>query len=135
MPVGEGSAARPGLAGRIFDGVVSIFNAGGSLWIFVLMILLSADVLSRGLFAAPINGVPLLVELSILMIVFMQLAAAIRSGRLTRSEVLIAKLLEKRPSIGITLRMCYDGLGMTKLANDTRRVLQKNFSTDPVAQN
>lgn len=30
---------------------------------------------------------------------------------------------------------CYDGLGMTGLANDTRRVLQKNFSTDPVAQN
>lgn len=30
---------------------------------------------------------------------------------------------------------CYDGLGMTDLANDTRRVLQKNFSTDPVAQN
>ena len=30
---------------------------------------------------------------------------------------------------------CYDGLGMTDLANDTRRVLQKNFSIDPVAQN
>ena len=30
---------------------------------------------------------------------------------------------------------CYDGLGMTELANDTRRVLQKNFSIDPVAQN
>lgn len=30
---------------------------------------------------------------------------------------------------------CYEGLGMTELANDTRRVLQKNFATDPVAQN
>jgi outer membrane protein assembly factor BamD len=30
---------------------------------------------------------------------------------------------------------CYEGLGMTSLAEDTRRVLQKNFSTDPVAQN
>lgn len=30
---------------------------------------------------------------------------------------------------------CYEGLGMSDLANDTRRVLQKNFSTDPVAQN
>jgi outer membrane protein assembly factor BamD len=29
----------------------------------------------------------------------------------------------------------YDGLGMTDLANDTRRILQKNFSNDPVAQN
>jgi len=29
----------------------------------------------------------------------------------------------------------YDGLGMTELANDTRRVLEKNFSGDPVARN
>jgi outer membrane protein assembly factor BamD len=29
----------------------------------------------------------------------------------------------------------YEGLGMIDLANDTRRVLQKNFSDDPVAQN
>ena len=30
---------------------------------------------------------------------------------------------------------CYDGLGMTQLSDDTRRVLEKNFSDDPVAQN
>ena len=29
----------------------------------------------------------------------------------------------------------YEGLGMTDLANDTRRILQKNFSDDSVAQN
>jgi outer membrane protein assembly factor BamD len=29
----------------------------------------------------------------------------------------------------------YEALGMTGLANDTRRVLQKNFSGDPVARN
>ena len=29
----------------------------------------------------------------------------------------------------------YDGLGMTDLANDARRVLQKNFGGDPVARN
>ncbi len=30
---------------------------------------------------------------------------------------------------------CYEGLGMTQLADDARRVLEKNFSADPVAQN
>lgn len=30
---------------------------------------------------------------------------------------------------------CYEGLGMTQLADDARRVLEKNFSDDPVAQN
>ena len=29
----------------------------------------------------------------------------------------------------------YEGLGMSELANDTRRVLEKNFTNDPVAQN
>ena len=29
----------------------------------------------------------------------------------------------------------YEGLGMTKLANDTRRVLEKNFSSNPIAHN
>lgn len=31
--------------------------------------------------------------------------------------------------------ICYDGLGMNGLAEDTRRVLEKNFSGDPLAQN
>ncbi|MEE3235685.1 MAG: outer membrane protein assembly factor BamD [Pseudomonadota bacterium] len=30
---------------------------------------------------------------------------------------------------------CYEGLGMTQLAEDTRRVLEKNFSDDHVAKN
>ena len=48
-----------GLPRRLFDGAVSLCNAGGSVWIFVIMTLLSADVISRGLFNAPIGGIPL----------------------------------------------------------------------------
>ena len=64
------------------------------------------------MFNAPINGVPLLVEVSIVVIVFVQLPAAIRSGRLTRSDILLARLLRDRPSIGLSLRAVYDVLGM-----------------------
>lgn len=106
------TAHQPGLAARLFDGVVSLFNGGGSVWIFCLMSILCADVISRALFSAPINGVPLLVELSILVIMFMQLPAAIRSGRLTRSDILLARLLRDRPSLGISLRALYDCLGI-----------------------
>lgn len=103
---------QPGLLARLFDGVVSIFNGSGSIWIFCLMAVLCADVVSRALFNAPINGVPLLVELSIVIIVFVQLPAAIRSGRLTRSDILLARLLRDRPSIGVSLRAVYDLLGV-----------------------
>lgn len=103
---------QAGLPARLFDGVVSLFNGGGSIWIFCLMTILCVDVISRAVFLAPINGVPLLVELSILVIMFMQLPAAIRSGRLTRSDILLARLLRDRPSLGLCLRALYDALGI-----------------------
>lgn len=106
------AAQQPGLPARLFDSVVSLFNGGGSIWIFCLMSILCADVFSRTFFNAPINGVPLLVELSILVIMFMQLPAAIRSGRLTRSDILLARLLRDKPSLGLSLRAAYDALGI-----------------------
>ena len=112
MAENDKASEQPGILPRLFDGTVSIFNGGGSVWIFCLMSILCADVISRALFNAPINGVPLLVELSILIIMFMQLPAAIRSGRLTRSDILLARLLRDRPSVGISLRTAYDALGV-----------------------
>ncbi len=103
---------RHAFPARQFDALVSLFNGGGSVWIFCLMVILCADVLARWLFNAPINGVPLLVELSILMIVFMQLPAAIRSNRLTRSDILLSRLLRDRPSVGLSLSAAYDALGV-----------------------
>ncbi len=106
------SDAPPGLPGRALDALVSVFNAGGSVWIFGIMMLLCADVLGRAAFNAPIDGVPLLVALSIVVIVFLQLPAAIRAGRLTRSDALLSRLLDRQPSIGVSLRSFYDGLGV-----------------------
>lgn len=108
----EAVRQQTGPVTRLFDAVVSLFNGGGSIWIFCLMSVLCADVISRALFNAPINGVPLLVEVSIVVIVFVQLPAAIRSGRLTRSDILLARLLRDRPSIGLSLRAVYDVLGI-----------------------
>ena len=49
------------------------------------MVLINIDVFSRYLFNAPVTGVPLVITLSIIAIVFLQLAAALRGGRVTRS--------------------------------------------------
>lgn len=112
MAQSDKTVGQQGIASRLFDGIVSVFNGGGSVWIFCLMSVLCADVFSRTFFNAPINGVPLLVELSVLVIVFMQLPAAIRSGRLTRSEILLARLLRENPSTGLSLKAAYDLLGI-----------------------
>ncbi|MEQ8702238.1 MAG: TRAP transporter large permease subunit, partial [Bauldia litoralis] len=84
--------APPSVLVRYFGHVLSGLNGLGTVWIFVMMVLINADVLSRALFNAPIRGVPLIISLSIIAIVFLQLPDALRNGRVTRNEVVLARL-------------------------------------------
>ena len=77
---------------RSFSAFVAGMNSVGTVLIFALVVLINLDVFSRFLFNAPIDGVTELVELSIVAIVFLQLADAVRAGRLTRSDSLYSKL-------------------------------------------
>lgn len=61
-------------------------NALGSAWILFLVLMVTADAIGRGFFSRPIAGVTELIQISILGIVFLQLADAIRTGRLTRAD-------------------------------------------------
>ncbi len=106
-----GQTGITGQFGKLFDGLVSALNAIGTLWIFVIMVLINTDVFSRFLFNFPIKGVPLIIEFSIVAIVFLQLAAALRGERMTRSDVLIGRLLERRPQLGLSLQAIYHAAG------------------------
>ncbi|MEE2760463.1 MAG: TRAP transporter large permease subunit [Pseudomonadota bacterium] len=119
-----------------FDLLVSGLNGVGTAWIFVIMVAINADVFSRFLFNAPISGVPLIVEMSIIAIVFLQLAAALRGGRFTRSDVLIAKLLGRRPQLGTALQGIYHFTGlvlMLVLFSFTGPLLEKAWRRDTYA--
>ena len=50
-------------------------------WIFVLMVVINVDVIGRTLFTKPLPGVPELVRLSIVAIVFLQIGSTLRAGR------------------------------------------------------
>jgi len=91
--------------------VIAPLNALGSLWILALLVLINIDAFGRTLFAAPINGVPEMIELSIVGIVFLQLGDAARCGRLTRSDGLLNKLIRSWPSGGRLLAAAFDLLG------------------------
>jgi tripartite ATP-independent transporter DctM subunit len=108
-PTPAGRATRA--LGRAFDALISALNAVGTVWIFVIMVLINVDVFSRFLFNYPINGVPLVIEVSIVAIVFLQLSAALREERMTRSDVLIGRLLKQRPQLGMSLQAVYHALG------------------------
>jgi TRAP-type C4-dicarboxylate transport system permease small subunit len=86
-------------------------NSVGTVLIFGLVILINLDVFSRFLFNAPIDGVTELVELSIVAIVFLQLADAVRAGRLTRSDGLYLKLQQSHPRFAHVLGALFDLAG------------------------
>jgi len=86
----------PSALARNFGRVLSWLNSLGTAWIFVMMVLINADVIGRALFNAPIRGVPLIISLSIIAIVFLQLPDALRNGRVTRNEVVLSRLQTRR---------------------------------------
>ncbi len=93
---------------KIFAVAVGVLNNLGTVWILGLMVLITLDVAARYLLNAPISGVTELVEISIVGIVFLQLGAAVRAGRITRSDGLYSKLLTARPTMGHTLGCAFD---------------------------
>ncbi len=74
------------------DRLIVGMNALGSVWILFLILLVTTDAMSRSFFASPIAGVTEMVEISIVGIVFLQLADAVRTGRLTRADSVLTLL-------------------------------------------
>jgi TRAP-type mannitol/chloroaromatic compound transport system permease small subunit len=96
---------------RIFSALVVGLNGIGTIWIFVLMLIVNVDVFSRFLFNSPIQGVTEIVELSIVGIVFLQVSDAVRHGRLTRSDGLYRRFSVRHPIGGHIAGMTFDILG------------------------
>lgn len=95
--------------------LTSAMNALGTLWILALMVLINADVLGRNLLSAPVRGVPELVALSIVGIVFLQLADTLRVGRFTRADVLLDRLERTSARLCDALHALYHAVGAALL--------------------
>ena len=93
---------------RILDQVTQGLNVAGSVLILLLMLLVGLDVAGRNLFASPISGVPELVTLSIVAIVFLQIPAALRQGRVTQSDALLNWLNRVAPALAKVLATVFD---------------------------
>jgi TRAP-type mannitol/chloroaromatic compound transport system permease small subunit len=100
----------------MFYRLLGAMNALGTVWIFLLMVLINTDILGRELFSTPVRGTTELLSLSIVGIVFLQLGHALMSGRMTRSDMVIETLLDRRPAVGRLLQGIFNLLGMVFLA-------------------
>ncbi|MEM1315814.1 MAG: TRAP transporter small permease subunit, partial [Pseudomonadota bacterium] len=91
--------ASAGWAG--LDRAVGVVTAGlnvvGTLLILAVAVLVNADVIGRAAFGAPVSGVPEIVSLSIVAVVFLQAAQAARAGRFVRSDSLLRALARRAP--------------------------------------
>jgi len=99
--------ARPGA----FDRLVVGMNALGSFWILLLVLLVTSDALGRTFLNHPIEGTHEMIQISVVGIVFMQLADTIRTGRLTRSDSILGICNLKWPCVGAAMQCAFSVLG------------------------
>ena len=95
----------------VIDRLTMGLNVLGTLLILVLMILINSDVIGRGVFLSPVSGVPELVSMSIVAIVFLQVGQAFRMGRFTRTDALINILERRAPRFRSGLELLYSAAG------------------------
>lgn len=67
-------------------------NAVGTVWVAALTVLICADILGRVLFSLPITGVPEIVKISIVAIVWLQIPHTLRTGGHLRSDIVLRRL-------------------------------------------
>ncbi|MDE0360913.1 MAG: TRAP transporter small permease [Rhodospirillaceae bacterium] len=94
-----------------FEAAVSALNSLGSLWIAVLMVVIIVDIVGRTAFSMPLRGVPELVKLSIVGIVFIQLGHTLRSGRMTRSDGLLRIFRTRLPRLSHAMTLLFNLVG------------------------
>lgn len=91
--------------------MISTMNAAGSCWIVVLMLLINAEAISRSAFNQPIIGVIEMIEISVIGIVFMQLADSLRRGVFIRSDGLFNQVMRRKPKAAHVMAFFTYGLG------------------------
>lgn len=91
--------------------VTGALNALGTVWILALMVLVNVDVFGRNLLNKPLIGVPEILALSIVGIVFLQLPDTLRMGKITRADLVLDRLRVHRPALFHLLHAAFHALG------------------------
>lgn len=80
------------LLDRLFGMLLAASNAIASLWVLFLVGLISTDVIGRAFFGRPLDGVPEIVKFSIVGMVWLWMAYALRTGVHLRTRLLLDNL-------------------------------------------
>ena len=83
----------------LFSRLLSALNALATLWVVAIMLLITVDVIGRAAFNHPVSGVPEIVKLSIVGIVWLQMAFTLRTDRHLRSNLVFGALPRRGQSV------------------------------------
>jgi TRAP-type C4-dicarboxylate transport system permease small subunit len=76
----------------LFGRTLSSLNLLASVWIMVIVALISADVLGRSLFNTPVQGVPEIIKFSVVGMFWLQMAYVLREKAHLRSTLLLGPM-------------------------------------------
>ena len=80
---------------RLFYGLLSALNLLGAFWVVLLMLLITADVAGRAFFNSPLPGVPEIVKISVVGLVWCMMAHTLKVGAHLRSTILMDRMPPK----------------------------------------
>lgn len=89
---------------RVANTLAIASNALGTLVVLALVVILNVDVIARGAFSSPLKGTYEMVQFSVVLIVFLQLADVVRVDRLTRSDGFLNVIHNRRPGVAANMR-------------------------------
>jgi TRAP-type C4-dicarboxylate transport system permease small subunit len=79
--------------------LMAVLNAIGTVWVAAITVLICGDIIGRALFSRPIIGVPEIVKVSVVAIVWLQMAHTLKIGGHLRSDVVIGRLSPRRRAL------------------------------------
>lgn len=121
-----------GALARLWRWLVDGLAALGTLLIGVLMLIICADIVARNLMGSSLPLISELGALTLVMIVYLQLAATVRADRLARTEIFFTAFRRRRPLGGALLAAVFDLAGallVGLIAWSSVHILQKDFAS------
>ncbi len=106
---GSGAPRRESWFGKI----TIALNAVGTVLILVMAVAVNADIFGREAFNRPVPGVTEFLGLSIVAVVFLQMANTLREGRHVSNDLVLAAVAKRRPRLAAFFYGVFHLIGAT----------------------
>jgi tripartite ATP-independent transporter DctM subunit len=107
------------------EGLAALTASISSIWIFLMMLMVCADITARYLLNAPITGVAEIVAFSVPATVFLAVPYCIRTGRFLRADFLLEKITQRSVRASSLLGFAFNAVGALVFAKIAQTVFPR----------